>query len=147
VSEPVTSVVVPAEEFGEPQPVDLGGWSVAHFQDTSQPQPAEWMIDLSRTVATQLRNNNASALVSDFVLDAHRVEGILRVDTLNDDDLIGFVFGYQGEGQYYIFHWSNNRNGQAPFARMYVGLVTSPDDPVYGTQLFENRLAWQPLTD
>ena len=45
------------------------------------------------------------------------MEGVWRVDTGSDDDFMGFVFGYQDKGHFYLFDWKqynqtiSNRTG------------------------------------
>ena len=62
--------------------------------------PASWQIDTSGTVATQVLNADASALIGDIVLTNDHIEGTWQVQSGNDDDFMGFVFGWQDEDHF-----------------------------------------------
>jgi hypothetical protein len=108
-------------------------------------------------------NADASILLSDFDITNQQIEGSWRVDTASDDDFMGFVFGYQGRGEYYLFDWKqSDQSDPLGFAErgMSVKVVSVPGgaDPtgadlwptsgsVDVTLLMHNTIQWQDLTD
>ena len=89
---------------GAPVPIDLSPWTVVQYEFNSQPN-ASWVLSNSDTTASQVVNADASILLSDFDAAGQQIAGSWRVDTSGDDDFMGFVFGYQNRGQYYLFDW------------------------------------------
>lgn len=109
-------------------PVDLSTWSVVQYEFNSQPN-ANWVLSMGNTVATQTVNADASILLSDFNLTNSVINGSWQVTTTGDDDFMGFVFGYQGRGSYYLFDWKQgDQNDPLGFAQrgMSVKRVTIP---------------------
>jgi RHS repeat-associated protein len=103
-SDPPTEVILLAEST-DLLPVDLRSWTyVQSTASTGQP-PANWLVDASGTSVTQTVNANASFFLSDFDLANDEIEGSWRVDTGDDDDFMGFVFGYQDPTHFYLFDW------------------------------------------
>ena len=72
-----------------------------------------WTIQNSGSQVTQTINGDPTFYVStDDYIDV-RIMGSIRVNTTNDDDFVGFVFGYQNPDnpsdentqKYYLFDW------------------------------------------
>lgn len=85
-------------------PVNLSPWSVIQYEFNDQPN-ANWVLSSGNTIATQTVNADASIFLSDFNALNMVIQGSWRVTTTDDDDFMGFVFGYQGRGSYYLFDW------------------------------------------
>jgi len=102
ISTPVEEVVLNMVE-GNREIIDLTKWTVVQLCDTNDDIP-NW-VHSEPTKAMQTRNANPSVLLSDIQVDKCIVNGKWRVDTSKDDDLMGFVFGYQDEGHFYLFDW------------------------------------------
>ncbi len=103
-------------------PVDLSLWSVVQYEFNDQPN-ANWGLSVGNTVATQSVNADASILLSDFSVGELLINGKWRVDTSSDNDYMGFVFGYQGRGEYYLFDWKqSDQNYYAGFAERGMSL-------------------------
>lgn len=104
-SRPVTIARSASSEPAVSVPIDLRRWlpAVQLFSDSQG--PAQWTVTSNGTVAIQELNADASILLSDEMLTQDRVEGSFSVQTTNDDDLIGFVFGYRDAGHFYLFDW------------------------------------------
>ena len=83
-------------------PVDLSTWTVEQYQFNLQPD-ANWVLSGGNTVADQTVNADASILLSDFDIAGTALDGTWQVTTDDDDDFMGFVFGYQDRGSYYLF--------------------------------------------
>lgn len=53
----------------------------------------------------QLKNSNPGVVVGKNSFGSADFEGTIYVDTDNDDDYIGFVFGFQSDQKFYIVMW------------------------------------------
>jgi hypothetical protein len=67
--------------------------------------PANWQV--KTTTAVQTQNADASILLSDINAKDFKIEGQWTAldSTSNDDDYMGFVFGYQDKSHFYLFDW------------------------------------------
>ncbi|MCP4829347.1 MAG: tandem-95 repeat protein, partial [Proteobacteria bacterium] len=156
-------VTLPALPFvlepasGDGEPVDLTQWTSVDLLAGSQPQ-ANWTVNDTGTVATQIVNSKASAFISDFDLDTDQIEGTWRVNTNNDDDFIGFVFGYQNPYQFYVFDWKKNTQNTALRGMTVKAVNLAPDgsegipalwntNHAKHTTLFHNSVPWTSYTD
>ena len=144
-----------------PVPVDLSTWTVEQYEQNFQPD-ASWGLSNGNTVATQSVNADASILLSDFNIASTSIEGSWRVNTSGDDDFMGFVFGYQGRGQFYLFDWKQTDQTHRGFADagMSVKAVNIPggadatdfdfwqtDGRPDVTLLEHNTIPWADFTD
>ena len=142
------------------EPVVLTGCAYGHDRwGTPTHRYPDWDVEGDQVV--QRLNADASMLISDFELFNERIEGTWRVNTPdpeNDDDWIGFVFGYQDSQHFYLFDWKRgaiNWFGAHSEVGMAVKVVNSPSaltsydlantDGSTGkvTTLYKNNIAWQ----
>ncbi len=87
-------------------PLSLCDWPQIKFDPAGQTQPAAiWIFDELCTTAVQTKNAKPSVLLSDVDFESGTLTGAFHVDTTDDDDLIGFVFGYQSENDFYLMDW------------------------------------------
>ena len=129
VSEPVMGAAIRIGE--QSAPADLRRWSVIQYQFPEQ-DDAQWELSADGTTMTQRVNADASILVSDFDLVNSSIEGTWRADTDSDDDFMGFVFGYQDQGHFYLFDWKKeDQQDRGTFAErgMTVKVVNSSTLP------------------
>ena len=144
-------------------PVDLSTWSVVQYQFNAQPN-ANWVLSAGNTVADQTVNADASILLSDFDIAGTALDGSWRVNTSSDDDFMGFVFGYQDRGSFYLFDWKQGSQSASGYGfaerGMSVKVVhtgaadptrpqlwqSSPDSAAV-TVLRHNTIGWADLTD
>src|SRR4029077_2776287 len=109
--------------------INLSPWTVVQYEQFDQPD-ANWVLSNGNTVATQTVNADASILLSDFDAINTVINGQWRVNTTDDDDFMGFVFGFQGRGQFYLFDWkqADQNDGTFGFAErgMSVKAVNIP---------------------
>ncbi len=144
---------------GTNAPVNLSGWQVIQY-DLQDQGPASWSLESNNTVARQSLNADPSILLSDFVLASSRIEGTFRGENVpndNDDDFIGFVFGHQDSGHYYLFDWKLGDQTHCTFGERgmsvkVVSLDSQPTCPDLWTTagngarvrtLFHNTIPWQ----
>lgn len=161
ISQPVTGAVTKLSE--QPVPVDLSKWTVVpYIFPDAEFGPPEWVLEENNTVARQKINVTASTLLSDFDSGNSTIRGSWRVDTNEDDDFAGFVFGFQNDQQFYLFDWKKldqlNHAGISGYAEQGMSVkkvkaVKSLEDLwiTAGTPnvdvLYHNRVQWQPLVD
>ncbi|MEZ6101666.1 MAG: putative Ig domain-containing protein [Pirellulaceae bacterium] len=156
---PTTSAEVQEIRFGPVEAIDLRSWSVGAVYSSGDPDP-QWTPSEDGTSITQALNAKPSILLSPFDVSNETIEGIWQVgNTARDDDFIGFAFGYQDSGHFYLFDWKKVTQGffgVTAEAGMSVKLISS-DSPVLGaelwgtngvngrvTTLFHNSVPWDP---
>ena len=87
-------------------PLDLCAWSLVQLDPEGQTQPpASWEPNPECDKVVQTVNAKPSILLSDIDMQSGTLTGAFSVGTEEDDDLIGFVFGYQSESDFYLFDW------------------------------------------
>jgi hypothetical protein len=96
-------------EAGACKPISLEtGWKVYQYNltdDTIQ-TPASYTFEQNGLVAVQSANPMASVYYNDTALpEGIVVTGRFGVHTTSDDDIIGFVFGWQDPEHTYLFDW------------------------------------------
>ncbi len=109
--------------------VDLRNFTVEQYEFNRQPD-ASWVLCGGGTAADQLINADASILLSDFEISSHVVRG--RMGAGNAPDYMGFVFGYQGPGNYYLFDWKKTTASYESWAPGNVGMTLRIVDVVGG---------------
>jgi len=148
--------------LGQGQPIDLATWQVVQYEHNQQPD-ASWMLLNNDTTAHQTVNADPSILLSDFDAVDQEIQGTWRVDTSSDDDFMGFVFGYQDRGRFYLFDWkrgSQNFGGGFAEGGMTLKVVQMPPGQDPGlldlwstagtanvTPLAHNTIPWASFTD
>lgn len=81
------------------------GWSVQNWNTVPGNAFGSWVLSADNTSVTQTLNSNPSVLLNGADKTNYSMQGYFRVDTANDDDYIGFVFGYQDSKNFYLFDW------------------------------------------
>jgi len=94
---------------GACNPISLEtGWKVHQYNltDDSIQTPAAYTFEMNGLVAVQSANPMASVYYNDTALpEGIVVTGKFGVHTTSDDDIIGFVFGWQDPEHTYLFDW------------------------------------------
>jgi hypothetical protein len=104
------------------QPIDLSNWQAVQYELNFQPD-ANWALQAGNTSVLQTVNSDACLFIGDFSAVGQEIRGTWRVNTASDDDFMGFVFGYQGRGQYYLFDWKKvDQSFQGDFAERGMSL-------------------------
>jgi hypothetical protein len=83
----------------------FSGWTVQNWNTVPGNYFGNWVFSEENTVATQTLNSNPSVLLNNEDKANYSMQGFFRVDTVTDDDFIGFVFGYQNSNNFYLFNW------------------------------------------
>ncbi len=86
--------------------VDLSEWKevIYHYPANGQGR-GTWELSNNNQWATQKINGDPTILVSDIDVTGTTVEGSWLMKGQGDDDLVGFVFGYQDPGHFYLLDW------------------------------------------
>ena len=86
--------------------VDLSEWQAVIYDYPANGQGrAIWELSNDNQWATQKHNGDPTILVSDIDVTGVTVEGSWLMKDKGDDDLVGFVFGYQDPGHFYLLDW------------------------------------------
>ena len=85
---------------------NLSSWeSVIYDYPANGQGKAVWVLSHDNQWATQKVNGDPTILVSDIDITGTIVEGSWMMKRNSDDDLVGFVFGYQDPGHFYLLDW------------------------------------------
>jgi hypothetical protein len=82
--------------------LDLTGWQTIQYEVNAQPD-AEWVLKLNNRAVDQLVNSDPSIYLSPFAVANQTIHA--RMGSGSAPDTMGFVFGYQDRGHYYMFDW------------------------------------------
>jgi hypothetical protein len=110
-------------------------WFVHQFQltDDSQQTEATYVFESDGLVAIQTSNPLPSAYLKNAVLENYVARGKISVATTSDDDMFGFVFGWQDAQHFYLLDWKQSDQDAPPCgfapAGVALKLVTS-DSPL-----------------
>lgn len=132
--------------------VILSDWKSVVLADdvsTSVSSYPNWKVDSKNTSVTQTLNAKPSIFIGDVECNNSKIEGSFSLDTMEDDDLIGFVFGYKDTGHYYLFDWkekAQNHEGTTLTAKqgMSVKLINTneivKETDLWYTEGIENKV-------
>jgi chitodextrinase len=85
-------------------PVDLSSWTPVTLDLSSNPQ-GNWILSGDNTSVIQTTNADPTFFLNNLSQGDFDINGNWTVETTNDDDFIGFVFGYQDPAHTYVFDW------------------------------------------
>lgn len=128
IARTAAALVLAGVSFAQGQVIDLSTWQTIQYELNFQPD-ASWDLQPGNTSVLQSVNSDASIFLSDFDAVGQEIRGTWRVETGGDDDFMGFVFGYQGRGQYYLFDWkqsSQSFSGDFAEVGMSLKIVNMP---------------------
>lgn len=124
---PVTSVallLVVSAVPGNAAPIDMTNGTVIQYDHVDGQSDATWNV-ISSSMVQETTNADASIYQLDDITNIQntRVTGTMEVQTTSDDDLIGFAFGIQDRGSYYLFDWKQATQTDLPdFGTADVGM-------------------------
>jgi hypothetical protein len=99
--------------------LDLSNWDVIQYEVNAQPD-AEWVLRLAHRAIDQLINSDPSIYLSPFVIGDQTIRA--RMGSGNAPDTMGFVFGYQDRGHYYLFDWKKTTASYQNFGTQPAGM-------------------------
>ncbi|MCM8531847.1 MAG: PEP-CTERM sorting domain-containing protein [Lentisphaeraceae bacterium] len=88
-------------------PVDLSSWTKKDYNFNLQP-PSNWVLSNNNNTVTQVENSDPSVFLNGVDQSNFSMNGTIRVNQTGDNDLIGFVFGYQDSSNFYVFDWKQD---------------------------------------
>lgn len=97
--------------------IDLTNWS--------QEGAGNWNVAPDGKSVKQTINGEPTYFVSDINYINTEFDGSFEVQTSSDDDFIGFVFGWNGTEDYYLFDWKQNNQFYAPLGSSLEGFTLS----------------------
>jgi len=119
--------------------LDLSDWVAVTLVKGNSNYYANWKLDDAKTSVTQTKNSIPSAFISNNNFNDTKIEGSFSVDTTNDDDFIGFVFGYKDLGHYYLFDWKQAEQSDSTLGTAKKGMsvkLVNTDSDVKEADLF-----------
>lgn len=99
-------------------PINLNTWSQQGVLANGN-----WVVAADGTNVKQTINGNPTYFVSDTNYINTQFKGSFKVEETGDDDFIGFVFGWNGLNDYYLFDWKQGNQSYAGMA--YEGFTLS----------------------
>lgn len=108
---------------------DLSTWSVIQYEMNAQPD-AQWVLYDGNRSVDQLVNCDPSIFLGDF--DAQNTVMRGRMGSGSAPDYMGFVFGYQDRGHYYLFDWKKTTASYQNFGVGDAGMTLRVIDVVGG---------------
>lgn len=114
--------------------IDLNTWNQAGSSN------GNWNVAADGTSVLQTINGNPTFFISDDSFINNQFTGTFGVETEDDDDFIGFVFGYNGLDDFYLFDWKqstqdySNNIGSAGFtlSKISAGADVTNLDSLWG---------------
>ncbi|WP_445425667.1 MULTISPECIES: hypothetical protein [unclassified Alishewanella] len=83
--------------------IDLNSWS-----QEGNASNGNWVVAADGKTVLQTINGNPTFFVSNDSFINNVFTGSFGVETTSDDDFIGFVFGYTGLDDFYLFDWKQS---------------------------------------
>jgi hypothetical protein len=123
--------------------LSLCDWDVIAFDPEAQTQPlADWTFTPDCDQSTQILNAKPSVLLSPLDFEGGSLTGAFRVDTTADDDLIGFVFGWKNQNDFYLMDWK--QGGQtfctaSVFEGVSLKKITASEPPLTCPDFFASQ--------
>lgn len=86
---------------------NLCGWNVVILTSNSYPTAANpnYICSPDGSARRQTVNGKPSIVLSDLVVENARITGHIGVETATDDDLIGFLWGFENGSHFYLLSW------------------------------------------
>ncbi|MFO0582258.1 MAG: hypothetical protein U0229_08305 [Anaeromyxobacter sp.] len=89
------------------EPARLCGWDVVVMTSNEYPTAANpnYLCDANQIARRQTVNGKPAVVLSDLVVGNAKIVGYISVETSADDDLIGFLWGWQNPKHAYLLTW------------------------------------------
>ena len=107
--------------------INLSPWTGVQYEFNDQPD-AVWTAADDGFSVVQSVNADASILLSNFDATDLEIQGSWLPGSSSDDDYIGFVFGYQDRGHYYLFDWKQVTQDDADQGMALKVVAVAPGD-------------------
>lgn len=132
-----------ATVFVTDQPAQLCGWNVVVMTSQSYATGANpnYVCDQTGTARQQTVNGKPAIVLSDLVVQNVRISGHISVETTGDDDLIGFIWGWQNPKHFYLVKWKQLNQGLGACGTGLAGLAVTKVD---GSTLAPDTVSFNP---
>jgi hypothetical protein len=118
--------------------IDLTPWTpLYHDFNISNETVGEWIIN-PNTLATQTKNCDPCFLLHPDTRSQWSVASRFKINSLVDDDWIGFTFGFQNMRQFYIMDWHTNLTNENKQEGFSIKKINAPSVNDLGMQHFKN---------
>lgn len=105
--------------FFIPGSLVLDRWQPTHVDVSNAPE-APWKLDLGDRSVGVAQASDPSLLLSSFALGGRTIRA--RFSAADGPGFIGFAFGYQGPGQFYLLDWQQAASTNTDFGEAARGL-------------------------
>lgn len=114
---------------------ELCGWDVVVLTSDEYPTaPNPNYICDGSTARRQTVNGKPAIVLSDLVVQNVRIVGHIGVETTGDDDLIGFLWGWQNPAHAYLLSWKQfNQSWTARCGNALAGIAVKKIDGAVGS--------------
>ncbi|MGE0269269.1 MAG: PEP-CTERM sorting domain-containing protein [Candidatus Omnitrophota bacterium] len=124
------TVAVSTQSFADP--VDLTTWSDLTLDLGGGQSAGNWVLSNGNTTVTQTINADPSFFLNNLNQTSYSIDGSwLVLPNAGDDDFMGFVFGYTGANQTYVFDWKAVNQTLSPYGDALEGFsikkIDAPD--------------------
>lgn len=99
--------------------LDLSNWEIIQYEVNAQPD-AQWVLKLANRQLDQFINCDPSIYLSPFAIANQTIRS--RMGSGSAPDTMGFVFGYQDRGHYYLFDWKKTTASFSNFGTQPAGM-------------------------
>lgn len=117
------------------QPAQLCGWNVVVMTSDEYPSAPNpnYVCDANGTARRQTVNGKPAIVLSDLQVQNVRITGHISVETGADDDLIGFLWGWQNPAHAYLLTWKQlDQNWTAACGNAPAGIAIKKIDGAAG---------------
>lgn len=94
-------------------PIDLSTWHTQNLDFPGAQPAANWQLQPGNTAVLQAVNADPSFFLNGKNQTSYSIDGSWRVNTISDDDYMGFVFGYQNSSRMYMFDWKQSQQSDS----------------------------------
>lgn len=144
VSRPITVAHV-ADSSYRSNRFDFSKWTPIQFDISSDPD-GHWTT-VSDTVVRQDGNSDPTIFLSDVAFSNVVITGSIQVATADDDDDLGFVFGYHDRSHFYSFEWGQGGENGTAGMRVLKYHADKAVETEAAVVLFANSIPWQDFTE
>lgn len=103
-------------------PIDLSEWYATQYDFAGIQPPANWVLSQNNETVTQTLNADPSMYLNGIDQTSYSMDGSWQVKTTDDNDFMGFVFGYQDAGHFYMMDWKQNFQTEPGYGTANEGL-------------------------
>ena len=133
-------IVSSSAPLADVTPIDLSGWTALTLDLPGGQSAGNWNLSGMNTTVTQTINADPSFYLNNEDQTNYEINGTWLVNQSDDDDFIGFVFGYRDPGHTYIFDWKQAYQNEPGYGTAQEGFrisrIDAPDVSLLGVADF-----------